>query len=153
MIYCDTSLLLSCFVGDRLSHLAVRQLERISDQDCAICWTLWHELEFTCALERMVGNPQRQTTRAEAQSIFSELRSWQSGGGVLEEKKVNWTQVFECSLKISKTHASRYQVRSLDIVHVALASQLKVKSFWSFDRRQRTLAQEIGISVNPWQEE
>jgi len=43
----------------------------------------------------------------------------------------------------------RLGCRTLDILHVACAIQLKVVSFVSYDERQRSLADEEGLRVLP----
>lgn len=44
---------------------------------------------------------------------------------------------------------ARLGCRTLDILHVACASQLKVDSFVSYDERQRALAKEYGMHILP----
>jgi predicted nucleic acid-binding protein len=41
------------------------------------------------------------------------------------------------------------RTRSFDILHVAAALELGATKFWSFDDRQKRLAEEVGLRVNP----
>lgn len=50
---------------------------------------------------------------------------------------------------LSSAHTAATKARSLDIMHVACAMELGMRDFWTFDKRQRALALEVGLRVNP----
>ena len=61
----------------------------------------------------------------------------------------DWLRVFQRSIGFSRAHTSSIRTRSFDILHVAAAVELGATEFWSFDKRQWTLAREVGLRVNP----
>jgi len=148
MIYCDTSLLFSFFVGDDLEKEAIQQLDSLTDDPDFLCWTSWHDLEFTTALERHVANPQKSMTRAEAGVIYGHLAEWRRPGGLFREFVPDWQQAISSAQILAGRFAGKHVARSLDIVHVALAKQLEVREFWSFDKRQRGLSEDCGLEIN-----
>ena len=60
--------------------------------------------------------------------------------GILVRKSLITAEYLDCALKLSKNHALKIPIRSLDILHVAAAKLLRCKKFVSFDERQRGLA-------------
>jgi predicted nucleic acid-binding protein len=50
---------------------------------------------------------------------------------------------------LGATHAERLGVRSIDLLHVALALTLKATDFLTFDTRQATVAKAAGLKVRP----
>lgn len=151
MIYCDTSLLFSFFVGDDLESEAIRQLDSLNEEPDFLCWTAWHDLEFRTALERHVTNVQKSTTRADAEAIYQQLEEWKRPGEVFKVMIPDWESVMNRAQSLAGGFAAKHAARSLDIVHVALAKQLEVREFWSFDNRQRGLADDCGLRVNAFQ--
>jgi predicted nucleic acid-binding protein len=69
--------------------------------------------------------------------------------GVLVRKGLPPREHLEEALRLSRRHAPKIAVRSLDILHVAAARVLKSKAFASFDRRQRELAAVAGLRLLP----
>ena len=70
-----------------------------------------------------------------------------SGKWVMTEP--DWERVFQRSMGLSRAHSSSMRTRSFDILHVAAAVELGATDFWSFDKRQWSLAREAGLRVNP----
>jgi uncharacterized protein len=62
---------------------------------------------------------------------------------------LNWVPVFRAAAQLAVRHSGRLGCRSLDILHVAAARKLAASQFWSFDARQRALAQQLGLNVKP----
>lgn len=56
--------------------------------------------------------------------------------------------VWRRSRAISLAHTARLGLRSLDVLHVAYALENGAREFWSFDKRQRALAEVVGLQVN-----
>jgi len=52
---------------------------------------------------------------------------------------------FGRSVALACRHTSTLGVRTLDTLHVAAALELKVDRFWTFDDRQRKLAEAEGL--------
>ncbi|MGL4401949.1 MAG: type II toxin-antitoxin system VapC family toxin [Luteolibacter sp.] len=68
--------------------------------------------------------------------------------GMWQMVEPDWGRVFLRSIGFSRAHTSLMRTRSFDILHVAAAVELGATEFWSFDKRQRLLAREVGLRVN-----
>lgn len=51
---------------------------------------------------------------------------------------------FEVAADLGRRYGLKLGIRTLDSVHVATALELKAKRFWTFDDRQRKLANAVG---------
>ncbi len=60
---------------------------------------------------------------------------------------VLWRATLRRATEISRTHTSKFGCRTLDILHVASAMELGLRSFVTFDRRQQQLARAAGLQV------
>jgi predicted nucleic acid-binding protein len=69
--------------------------------------------------------------------------------GVLSEKAVAWTEAYVLAETLSRTYTPQLGCRASDILHVAIANTLKIKTFYTFDMRQRSLATKAGMEVLP----
>lgn len=103
-------------------------------------------LEVCNAIRVAVGRGEIDEMAAtESEARISELRRV----GMLELVEPDWERVFRRSLGFSRAHTSSKQTRSLDIAQVAAAIELGAADFWSFDKRQRNLALQVGLKINP----
>ena len=57
--------------------------------------------------------------------------------------------VWRFARDLSDRHAETIGCRTLDLVHVAVALSLGVKTFLTFDERQRAVAKLEGLTVKP----
>ena len=142
MIYCDTSFLLSLYVADSHSEAAD---EFLRSQTNPLVWTAWHGLEFQTGLEARVGRG--ITKRDEANRIFDLLANHQSPSGFYESCPVIWLSAIRQATELAARHGAEFKSRGLDVLHVAICVQLKIKHFWSFDSRQNELAKALKLSV------
>lgn len=55
--------------------------------------------------------------------------------------------VWNTSIELARRHGSSMGVRALDSLHVAFALELKAERFWTFDERQRRLAEAAGLDT------
>ena len=62
---------------------------------------------------------------------------------------VDWPSVFRRAHRLSRRHAATLAVRSLDLLHVALALQMNAGEFLTFDDRQSQTAKAEGLAVLP----
>ena len=69
--------------------------------------------------------------------------------GVIADTPVVWETVFVRAERLRTEHTTMLGVRSLDILHVAIALTLGARTFLTFDDRQKTLALRAGLSVAP----
>lgn len=51
------------------------------------------------------------------------------------------------SITLAKKHGPTFGVRALDSLHVACALELNAERFWTFDERQRRLAEATGMNT------
>jgi hypothetical protein len=58
-------------------------------------------------------------------------------------------EIFAVCESLSSLYTTRTGNRTLDILHLACASQLDLKDFASVDRRQRGLAKRLGLRLLP----
>jgi predicted nucleic acid-binding protein len=58
-----------------------------------------------------------------------------------------WRATLNRAAELSRVHATVIGCRSLDILHVASAIELKLKYFVTFDARQRQLARAAGLTL------
>ncbi len=58
-----------------------------------------------------------------------------------------WERVLDRARGLSSAHTRQTYSRSLDILHVACAMELQARHFFSFDKRQKRLAELAGLSV------
>jgi predicted nucleic acid-binding protein len=56
-----------------------------------------------------------------------------------------WRAALQRAADLSRRHTAVLGCRSLDVLHVASALELKAKHFLTFDRRQQRLAQATGM--------
>jgi len=64
--------------------------------------------------------------------------------GVFRTAEMSAT-VYETARSLARRHTAKLGVRTLDILHVAMALELGAPSFYTFDRRQSRLAQAEGL--------
>lgn len=67
--------------------------------------------------------------------------------GHLSQVDVLWRAALNRAAELSQAHTARLGVRSLDVVHVACALELKLRNFLTFDERQKKLAAMAGLRV------
>jgi hypothetical protein len=58
---------------------------------------------------------------------------------------VLWRATLSRAAEISRSHTPRFGCRTLDVLHVAAALELGLRSFITFDRRQHRLARATGL--------
>ena len=144
MIYADSSLILSLYVADSGSETAG---QLIADAKEPLVWTAWHELACTSAMEARVGRG--QNTRGEADAVNALLTAHRERDGLYERRAANWERVLERAIRVAARSGTVHLCRSLDVLHVAACLELGVSRFLTLDERQRKLALEQGLEVNP----
>ncbi|MFZ0630993.1 MAG: type II toxin-antitoxin system VapC family toxin [Acidobacteriaceae bacterium] len=135
--YADTSFFVSLYLRDNHTPAALRRL-RLNPR---LWLTPFHRLEFIHALGQNVFR--RQISAAQAEAIHQDL-SRDCDAGV-------WLTVdfpaaaFATGVELARRHVPAVGTRTLDILHVACALELKAERFWTFDERQRKLARAAGL--------
>jgi predicted nucleic acid-binding protein len=65
-----------------------------------------------------------------------------------------WIQVdlpdrlWETSIDLARSYGPTLGVRTLDSLHVACAMELRAQKFWTFDDRQKRLAEAVGLDTS-----
>ena len=142
-LYADTSLLVSYYVTDANSAQAQSLIHAAPGP---IAFTGLHRLELRNALE--LGVFRRLITAAQSRAAWQDvLRDLRAGR--LAALGVNWVPVLRSAFQMAASHSASIGCRSLDTLHVAAAKKLAASEFFSFDSRQRALAQAVGLTVKP----
>ena len=141
--YADTSLLLSYYVTDANSPSAQAVLHAATDP---LAFTDLHRLEMRNALA--LGVFRRILTSAQLSAAWSDVEG-DLRSGRLVHQPVNWRSVYRAAAEWAALHSPTLGCRSLDVLHVTVASKLNVKEFFTFDARQRALALALGLVARP----
>ncbi|MBX9743266.1 MAG: type II toxin-antitoxin system VapC family toxin [Chthoniobacterales bacterium] len=62
---------------------------------------------------------------------------------------VNWVDVHSLAERLSAKHTFTQGHRTMDMLHIATALHLKIKTFISFDQKQAALAKKEGFHILP----
>jgi predicted nucleic acid-binding protein len=138
MVYWDTSALVSLYLPDSHSAAAARAL---GDYAAEILFTGLHRLELTnaIALRLFRRDITPLAARQSLAALDSDLRQ-----GILVEAP--WPETcFATAGRLADRTTARLGCRSLDLLHVAAALDLRAKRFLTFDKRQRSLALAGGL--------
>ncbi len=139
--YADTGFLCSLYAPD--AHSA-RAAARMASQTLPLAFTWLHQLEFRNALRlrdfrKEIDGSQRL---ASLNAFLADM-----AGGVYVSASPALPAVMTEAERLSASHAESLGVRSLDILHVALALVLGLPEFLTFDHRQAALASAAGLKV------
>jgi predicted nucleic acid-binding protein len=144
MIYGDTSFLLALYhEADRFHAEALKLAARLR-QPFAL--TLLGELELVNGLGR--GLAAKTINQTQHSSILRQVER-DEADGFLVRSAVQELDLYARARQLSRKLTPELSARSLDILHVAAAQTLRTTKFISFDRKQRTLAERVGLHVLP----
>jgi predicted nucleic acid-binding protein len=140
-IYFDTSFLISLYSLDVNSSSAAAAV-RASKGDRFV--TTFAELEVCNALQLRVFRKELSMAQAESSStdFENDLQS-----GVFQLRPLP-EQVFERARALSRSTTAKFGTRTADLLHVAAALELTADYLYSFDQRQRKLAQSVRLKLN-----
>jgi predicted nucleic acid-binding protein len=65
--------------------------------------------------------------------------------GHLRQADILWRAALNRAAELSQQYTARFGTRSLDVLHVACARELKLRHFLTFDVRQQQLAAAVGL--------
>lgn len=68
--------------------------------------------------------------------------------GHLWQADILWRAALNRAAELSQRHTPKLGTRSLDVLHVACALELKLRHFLTFDVRQRKLASAAGLKTS-----
>lgn len=144
MIYLDASFSVSLYSTDANTNAALSTLPPSGE---ILILTSLAELETVNALALRVFRKAITSAEAEAslRAFEEDLRK-----GVLLRKSIA-EAAHERARKLSILSTARLGIRSVDLLHVAAALELGATRFFTFDVRQRNLAVDAGLVLNPIQ--
>lgn len=142
-VYPDSSFLVSLHRNDE--HYAVAQ-SLLAQVASTLAFTPLHRIEVRNALRNAAACDEITTAecRLALRQIDEDLRD-----GLLIHTPIAWTDAFRRADELSEKHAAREGQRTIDLLHVAIALECEAQTFFSFDNRQRKLAQAAGLKVKP----
>lgn len=140
-IYLDASFLVSLYSTDVNSSTAVRTLQR---SDRMLIISKLAELEVANALDLRVFRKEIAAEQA--------TTSWQNltkdfDDGVFQLRPIP-ERSFERAKQISQQTTARLRTRTADLLHIAVVLDLGCKCLYSFDERQRKLANSMKLRLN-----
>lgn len=65
--------------------------------------------------------------------------------GLLVQADILWRAALQRAGELSRSHSPKFGSRSLDVLHVACALELKLRNLLTFDERQKKLAVAVGL--------
>ena len=102
------------------------------------------ELEVINAFELRVFR--KEPSRAEVKSVLTNFER-DLGDGVFHFRSL-LDPIFDRARQLSQQTTAKLGTRAADLLHVAAALELGADYLYSFDRKQRTLAQAVRLKVN-----
>jgi predicted nucleic acid-binding protein len=141
--YADSSFLVSLHRDDA-HHTEARRF--LAVKQFTLAFTPLHRLEVRNALRNAVAF--RQLTEAGCRDLLRQIDD-DLRHQLLLPIPFSWTQILQRCEGLSEEHSRRHPQRALDLLHVAIAIELKAAIFLSFDQRQRRLAAAAGLDVEP----
>ena len=85
-------------------------------------------------------------TKAELVRVLKDVQA-DKDADVLQTPTVEWPEVWMQADRLTAQYALTTQCRTLDVLHVAVALQLEIKTFGTADLRQSALARKAGLKV------
>ena len=141
MLYVDTSVIVKLYVKEEHS---LNVSNWIIDNNEAIPLTRFHELEFCNAIQ--LKRFRDEMTMDEAALIMSRFYEHENEG-IYFRPHINWTDVFQYAIDLSKNYTGNTGSRTLDLVHIASALSIKADRFLTFDGRQAKIASLTGLTI------
>lgn len=141
--YADTSFFISLY-GQDANSASAQNLAATFKTPLAFTPLLRHETRNAVRLAVF----RKEITPDESRAVLAAIEA-DTKTGALVETPVAWAEVFHTAEALSAGHTETLGTRAIDILHVASASALGVKDFFTFDTRQKVLAHKAGMKVRP----
>ncbi len=141
MVYAEASVLASLVMRDSNS---LRATELTRKQTAPLLLNHLLKLEVCNAIRLKVASADLDEEMAAASiAKFGEMEK----SGLWVAVEPDWGRAMLRSVGFSKAHSSALRTRTFDILHVAAALETGATEFWTFDKRQRALAEEVGLRI------
>lgn len=137
--YFDSSALIAVYIAERFSGAARRALKTTPQAP----FTLLHDLEVRNAFHLVLGRG--HITKAQHRAVKADLDQ-DLASRRLVQTALDLPQTFARAQELSDAHSARLLSRSLDLLHVAAALELRCSRFISSDDRQLRLARAAGLT-------
>jgi predicted nucleic acid-binding protein len=137
-VYADTSFLVSLYVLDTNSERAAAHIQQAK---FPILLTSFGELELTNAISLRLFRKELVPSKVKAAHALVQKDLMD---GVLLIKPLT-TGIFERATQMARRRTPQLGTRTLDILHVASALELKAEMFYTFDHNQEKLARAEGL--------
>ena len=141
--YADTSFLLSLYREQSSSRTANDTMRGLSES-LPLTALVFLELRNGLNLAQFRGEIDAKTREAAWVHVQQDIRD-----GILTHVMPATAAVYDKAAELSDRHGSAIGTRTLDVLHVAAAFVLESNRFFSFDVRQRALAEKAGLTVEP----
>jgi predicted nucleic acid-binding protein len=140
-IYADTSFLVALYSPEADSLKALKWMQSARHP---LPYTPLHRLELRTAIRMRVFRG--QITPDQRKQAFVEVESDLSGG-ILAHMTVPWADAFQKAENLAAAHVETTGIRSMDLLHVAVAQALKARTFLTLELKQRTFAAGAGLQT------
>jgi predicted nucleic acid-binding protein len=141
--YADTSFLVSLYTQDANSMEATQVL---LDRKTPVLVTPFGEAEFVNSVEQRVFRKEISSSQAET-SLLAFQRDLDAASFLIGRSVPGHT--YARAILLSRQHTRSLGTRGMDIVHVAIALELKATDLFTFDKDQAKLAKRTGLAVRP----
>jgi hypothetical protein len=138
-VYIDSSFLVSLYLIDQHSSEGEQRMKAKP----TVGLTPLHIAEWTHAIEQHVFRG--KLSASESRSLH-DLFSQDMQNGVWIEIAIPETAYQQC-IDLGRRFGARFGTRTLDSLHVASALELNAAEFWTFDKRQKALANAAGLQT------
>lgn len=139
--YADSSFLVSLHGEDPNTTQARQYMAR---HNVPLIFTPLHRLEIRNGLRLRVYRG--HMTHEQRVTAFRQIKE-DLDDGLLVHIPIPWTEALRQAERLSEEHAEIIETRTIDTLHVAIASLVKARRFLSFDKRQCILASAAGLQV------
>ena len=140
-LYLDSSALVALYFPEAASRLVARAVGT-----SPIPFSFLHELELKNGLS--LKKFRREASDAEVRGTLR-LVEEDRNAGRLFVPSLDWARVWQHACDLSLRYSGTLGTRSLDVLHVAIASAMNVSRFISLDERQCKMARQAGLVVPP----
>ena len=139
--YVDPSALRRLYVHDAQSRAFCAWRARISG---ALSITLHGRAELVNSIALAVFRHDIPKNAADA-ALVDVSADMEQGRLVIAD--LPWRQAYEQATELSRVHTPVLGTRTLDVLHVASARVMGMRSFVTYDERQSALAKAVGLRV------
>jgi predicted nucleic acid-binding protein len=151
-VYADTSFLVRLLTDEAGSEAAMAEYRRLDFPPIFFLPLHWLEVANAIRhrafhLRRSVGSGQRAAIARERDTALARIARWITRRWLIEAG-ADCDEALLLARTLSERHTERLGCRGFDLLHVALALELKCEAFLTADRIQGALARAEGLDVS-----